>query len=53
VVAAVVRRRPQYLVLGLGFIPMRIVDAGTALYTLPLAWARHSSGRWVSPTRRV
>ena len=53
VLAAVIRRRPQYLLLGLGFIPMRVVDAGAALYTLPLAWARRSSGRWVSPTRRV
>jgi cellulose synthase/poly-beta-1,6-N-acetylglucosamine synthase-like glycosyltransferase len=53
VLAAIVQRRPQYLVLGLGFLAMRVVDAGTALYTLPLAWARSSSGRWVSPTRRV
>ena len=53
VLAAIIRRRPQYLMLGLGFLAMRVVDAGTALYTLPLAWARRSSGRWVSPTRRA
>jgi poly-beta-1,6-N-acetyl-D-glucosamine synthase len=50
---ALIQRRPQYLLLGLGFLGMRVVDAGTALYTLPLAWARRSSGRWVSPTRRI
>jgi poly-beta-1,6-N-acetyl-D-glucosamine synthase len=53
VLVAIIQRRPQYLLLGLGFLGMRVVDAGTALYTLPLAWARRSSGRWVSPTRRV
>jgi cellulose synthase/poly-beta-1,6-N-acetylglucosamine synthase-like glycosyltransferase len=52
VLAAFVQRRPQYLLLGLGFLGMRIVDAGTALYTLPLSWARRSSGPWVSPARR-
>jgi len=52
VLVAAVRRRPLYLVLGLGFLVLRVVDAATALYTLPLAWARRSSGRWVSPVRR-
>jgi biofilm PGA synthesis N-glycosyltransferase PgaC len=52
VLVTVIQRRPQYLLLGLGFLAMRVVDAGTALYTLPLAWARRSSGRWVSPKRR-
>ena len=52
VLAAIIRRRPQYLVLGLGFLGMRVVDAAAALYTLPLAWTRTSSGKWVSPARR-
>jgi poly-beta-1,6-N-acetyl-D-glucosamine synthase len=53
VFVALVQRRPQYLLLGVGFLGMRVLDAATALYTLPLAWARRSSGRWVSPTRRA
>ena len=52
VLAAIIRRRPEYLVLGLGFLAMRVVDAAAALFTLPLAWTRTSSGRWVSPARR-
>jgi cellulose synthase/poly-beta-1,6-N-acetylglucosamine synthase-like glycosyltransferase len=52
VFAAAVQRRPQYLLLGLGFLPMRVLDACTALYTLPLAWAGSSSGVWRSPSRR-
>ena len=53
VFAAVVQRRPQYLLLGIGFVPMRVLDACTALYTLPLAFARSSSGAWRSPHRRA
>ena len=53
VLAAIIRRRPLYLMLGLGFLGMRVVDSMAALYTLPQAWARTSSGRWVSPTRRA
>ena len=53
VLAAIIRRRPQYLMLGLGFLGMRVVDSVAALYTLPLAWAGTSSGKWVSPARRA
>lgn len=53
VLAALVLRRPRYLLLGLGFPVMRIVDATLCLRMLPRAWRRPSSGRWVSPTRRA
>ena len=53
VMAAVVLHRPRYLLLGLGFGLMRIVDAALCLRTLPMAWLARSSGVWISPTRRV
>ncbi len=53
VFAAAVQRRPQYLLLGIGFLPLRVVDACAALYTMPLAWTRSSTGAWRSPTRRA
>ncbi|MGH3328311.1 MAG: glycosyltransferase [Streptomycetales bacterium] len=51
-VMAAVRRRPRYLLLGLGFPVLRVVDAALALWTLPLAWVTRSSGAWRSPARR-
>ena len=52
IMAACVLRQPRYLLLGLGFPLMRILDAGVCLRVLPLAWTGRSSGVWVSPARR-
>ena len=46
-------RRPSLLVYGLGFLPIRLVDAAITLRTLPKAWRATSTGRWTSPTRRA
>ena len=51
--AAIIERRPRYLLLGLFFIAMKVTDAAIALYTLPRAWTEGSTGRWVSPPRRT
>lgn len=48
---AMVRRRPSYLVYGLFFFPIRIIDAFLALRTIPKAWTARSDGRWSSPVR--
>jgi len=53
IMAACLLRRPRYLLLGLGFPLMRIVDAALCLRVLPTAWRARSSGVWVSPTRRA
>lgn len=45
--------RPRYLLFGLAFPLMRIVDSWICLVTLPLAWSARSSGVWTSPTRRI
>nr|WP_221308848.1 glycosyltransferase family 2 protein [Nocardiopsis mwathae] len=50
-VMATIRRRPSYLVYGLFFLPMRVVDAYLTLRTIPQAWTANSDGRWSSPTR--
>jgi cellulose synthase/poly-beta-1,6-N-acetylglucosamine synthase-like glycosyltransferase len=51
-VMAAVRRRPRYLLLGLAFPGLRLVDAWLALWTLPQAWTARSNGSWRSPARR-
>jgi cellulose synthase/poly-beta-1,6-N-acetylglucosamine synthase-like glycosyltransferase len=52
----IVTRRPRYLLLGLGFPLMRVVDAVICLRTLPEAYfprlAGRSNGTWKSPVRR-
>ncbi|RCV50773.1 glycosyltransferase family 2 protein [Marinitenerispora sediminis] len=48
---ALIRRRPGYLVYGLFFLPMRLVDAYLTLRTIPQAWTAASDGRWRSPER--
>ena len=48
---AMVRRRPSYLVYGLFFLPIRLLDAFLALKTIPQAWTTTSDGRWSSPVR--
>ena len=53
IMAALILRRPRYLLLGLAFPLMRIVDAALCLKVLPKAFAGSSSGVWVSPTRRA
>ena len=40
IMAALALRQPRYLILGLGFPLMRIVDAGLCLRVLPKAWMR-------------
>jgi cellulose synthase/poly-beta-1,6-N-acetylglucosamine synthase-like glycosyltransferase len=52
-VVAFAERRPQILLAGMLSIPMRVIDAALALYTLPRAWLDRSDGQWVSPTRRA
>ena len=52
VMAAVVKRRPMYLVYGLFFWAMRILDAAICLRVIPTAWLGKSTGVWVSPVRR-
>ncbi|MET9634490.1 glycosyltransferase family 2 protein [Lentzea sp. NPDC006480] len=49
---AIAERRARYLLFAPFYVPMRVVDAVTALRTLPRAWLEHSTGRWVSPARR-
>jgi cellulose synthase/poly-beta-1,6-N-acetylglucosamine synthase-like glycosyltransferase len=46
-----IRRRPSYLVYGLLFFPIRLVDAYLALRMIPKAWTTESDGRWSSPER--
>ncbi|PDP85768.1 glycosyl transferase [Glycomyces fuscus] len=48
---AAIRRRPSYLVYGLLFFPIRLVDAYLALRMIPKAWTTESDGRWSSPDR--
>lgn len=48
---AAIRRRPSYLLYGLLFLPIRLVDAYLALRLIPKAWTTESDGRWSSPNR--
>ena len=50
--AAIALKRPRFLLVGVFFPFMRIVDAWICLSVLPRAWVTRSSGVWVSPTRR-
>jgi len=53
VLAAVVARQPRYLVVGLAFPLMRILDAFLCIRALVTALsANPTHGRWVSPQRR-
>lgn len=52
VLVVVVTRRPSYLLLGLAFPLVRVVDAAICLSTVPQAFLTPSSGRWTSPERR-
>lgn len=53
VFAAVIARRPAFLLWGLGFPLLRIVDAALCLKTLARAFRSPSDGRWTSPGRRA
>lgn len=52
----VVTRRSHYLILGLGFPLVRMVDAAICLWTIPRAFfsaaSRSGTGVWKSPARR-
>ena len=50
-VMAMVRRRPSYLLYGVFFFPIRLVDAYLSLRMIPKAWTASSDGRWSSPIR--
>lgn len=52
VIAAIVTRRPSYLVLGPFFPFLRAVDAALCLRALADALTRSTDGRWRSPERR-
>lgn len=52
-VVAALRRRPSYLIYGLFFLPLRLVDSYLVLRTLPQAWRSSSDGRWRSPGRKA
>ena len=52
ILTVIITRRPHYLLLGLGFPFVRIVDAFICLWTLPQAFLGRSSGTWKSPVRR-
>lgn len=51
-VTAAVKRRPRLLVLGLLFVPLRVLDALALLVSIPRAWLVRSTGRWTSPQRQ-
>jgi poly-beta-1,6-N-acetyl-D-glucosamine synthase len=51
--AAIALRRPGYLLFGLLFPLMRILDAAICLSQIPKAWLSTSTGVWKSPRRRV
>lgn len=54
VMAAVLSRRPAYLVLGPVFPVLRMLDAWLCLRAMADAFLRrHHDGRWVSPERRA
>lgn len=52
VLAAVLARRPGYLVMGLVFPLLRILDALLCLGAMVDAFVRRTDGRWSSPARR-
>jgi cellulose synthase/poly-beta-1,6-N-acetylglucosamine synthase-like glycosyltransferase len=52
VLVVIVTRRPSYLLLGLAFPLIRIIDAGICLRALPRAFFGRSTGTWKSPERR-
>ncbi|MHA7208015.1 glycosyltransferase family 2 protein [Arthrobacter sp. MDT1-65] len=53
VLAAVLLRRPSYLLFGLLFPLVRMLDAAICLSQIPKAFTAGSSGIWTSPRRRA
>lgn len=51
-IVAVIQRRPHYLLCGLAFPALRFIDGLAVIRTVPKAFLEHSSGHWISPTRR-
>ncbi|MDR7300169.1 glycosyltransferase family 2 protein [Haloactinomyces albus] len=49
---ALCHRKIRFLLFGVFFLVLRILDSAIALYALPLAWLSRSTGRWRSPSRR-
>lgn len=52
VLVALIRRRPLYLLAGIFFLPLRLVDGIAILVSIPRALFVRSTGRWVSPKRQ-
>jgi poly-beta-1,6-N-acetyl-D-glucosamine synthase len=50
---AIWMRRPSLLVYGSVFLFIRLIDSTAALWTLWQVWRTNSTGRWVSPRRRM
>lgn len=53
VLVALLRKRPLYLLAGIFFIPLRMVDGVAILVSIPRAILQRSTGRWVSPKRQT
>lgn len=53
IVAAIVERKPVLMAYGFGFYFLRILDGALYLYSIPQAFFVKSSGRWVSPQRKL
>lgn len=53
VLAAVLSRRPSYLIRGLVFPLLRMLDALLCLQAMRDAFVRRTDGRWASPERRA
>jgi biofilm PGA synthesis N-glycosyltransferase PgaC len=51
-VVAALQRRPSYLLFGLLFLPMRVVDAAIVMWTIVAMPFTKSTGQWLSPSRR-
>lgn len=51
-IVAVLQRRPSYLIFGLAFLPMRVVDSAIVMWTIATMPFTKSTGRWLSPSRR-
>ncbi len=53
IVAAIFQKRPLYLLVGLFFPVVRVLDAWAFLSAIPRAFLVKSNGQWISPTRRT
>ncbi|WP_237280485.1 glycosyltransferase family 2 protein [Subtercola vilae] len=51
--AAIVARRPSFLLYGFAFPVLRLIDAALCLHRLPEAIVGESTGAWTSPSRRA